>query len=137
MHCLARYVGALFACRRTIARLCIYLACHVSTGRLVCGLVGWAPQPAPPLPPGPALPRVARRIVEGGKPALTEFTVLASEPAAALAAQGSAAPFSDAALVAAVSGGGLSLMACRPLTGRTHQVRGAALWGCSLVSVSR
>lgn len=77
----------------------------------------------PPLPPPPPI-RVARKVVEGGKPALTEFTVLASQPDAPLAAQGSAAPFSDAALAAAVAGGGLSLMACRPLTGRTHQVGG-------------
>lgn len=66
---------------------------------------------------------VARRIIDSGKPALTDFTVLASEPGAPLAAHGSPAPFSDAALAAAVAGGGLSLMACRPLTGRTHQVR--------------
>ena len=83
-----------------------------------------SPTDSPASPPSLALSRVARRIVEGGKPAFTEFTVLASEPAAPLAAQGSAAPFSDAALAAAVQGGGLSLVACRPLTGRTHQVRG-------------
>ncbi|PRW45465.1 pseudouridine synthase [Chlorella sorokiniana] len=86
--------------------------------------------------------QVARRIVEGGKPALTEFTVLASEPAAPLATQGSAAPFSDAALAAAVQGGGLSLVACRPLTGRTHQIRlhlahaGHAILGDDLYGVT-
>jgi 23S rRNA-/tRNA-specific pseudouridylate synthase len=66
---------------------------------------------------------VARRVVEGGKPALTEFDVLASAPGAELAALGTPASRSDAALAAAVRGGGLSLVSCRPLTGRTHQVR--------------
>jgi 23S rRNA-/tRNA-specific pseudouridylate synthase len=64
----------------------------------------------------------------GGKPALTEFTVLASAPGAALAAASAAAPCSDAALAAAVAGGGLSLIRCRPQTGRTHQV-GRGSWG--------
>ena len=66
--------------------------------------------------------RVARKVMAGGKPALTEFTVLASAPGAALAAAGAAVPCSDTALAAAVAGGGLSLIRCRPQTGRTHQV---------------
>lgn len=69
------------------------------------------------------LPRsVARRVLPDGKPALTEFSVVESAASADLASQGSPASRSDAALAAALQAGGLSLVSCRPLTGRTHQV---------------
>ena len=61
-------------------------------------------------------------MVAGGKPALTEFSVLASAPGVALLPAGAPAPCSDAVLAAAAAGGGLSLVSCHPLTGRTHQV---------------
>ncbi|KAL4424411.1 hypothetical protein ABPG77_005654 [Micractinium sp. CCAP 211/92] len=66
---------------------------------------------------------VARRVLPDGKPALTEFSVVESAAGADLASQGSPASRSDAALAAALQAGGLSLVSCRPLTGRTHQIR--------------
>ncbi len=74
--------------------------------------------------PFPALlPRsVARRVLPDGKPALTEFSVVESAAGADLASQGSPASRSDDALAAALQAGGLSLVSCQPLTGRTHQV---------------
>lgn len=60
--------------------------------------------------------------------------MVASQPGAPLAPAGTAARHSDAALAAALQGGGLTLVSCRPLTGRTHQVRGQAAgragWRC-------
>lgn len=69
---------------------------------------------------------MARCVAAHGKPALTDFTVLCSAPEAQVAAQAKPGHCSDAALAAAVAGGGLSLVSCRPQTGRTHQVCG--LW---------
>lgn len=65
---------------------------------------------------------VARRVLPDGKPALTEFSVVESAAGVDLASDGAPASRSDTALAAALQAGGLSLVSCRPLTGRTHQV---------------
>ena len=68
---------------------------------------------------------MARKVVaeaEGGKPARTEFSVLASAPGADL--RGGAAA-ERACLYPSVAGTprGAALVRCHPLTGRTHQIR--------------
>ena len=64
--------------------------------------------------------RVAQRVHLDGKPALTDFHVLAAAPATDLSA-GQPAVWAAPALRAGANG--TSLISCKPHTGRTHQIR--------------
>jgi 23S rRNA pseudouridine1911/1915/1917 synthase len=64
--------------------------------------------------------KVARAVVEDGKPAVTKFTVIASSPDADLL---SGSPGIVAAPGVAELTRGAALIRCEPMTGRTHQIR--------------
>jgi 23S rRNA pseudouridine1911/1915/1917 synthase len=65
--------------------------------------------------------QVARMVCPAGKPALTDFEVVARSPGVDLAALGAPGALMDAA--AAEHLRGVSLVRCMPHTGRTHQIR--------------
>ena len=104
----------------------IVVPCSLAMCMQLC--LRWLPPEAccqlrsPALPPPPPLllaaGRIARRVAPSGKPAVTEFCVLAASPGADLS------PGTPAALAAApLPAAGAALVHCEPLTGRTHQIR--------------
>lgn len=66
---------------------------------------------------------VARAVVPDGKPAATRFRVVAAAPGADLSAGLLGVVAAPGVAEMARQGGGAALIACEPLTGRTHQIR--------------